>query len=270
MTSIGAKRTLQPIAMTDKWNPTQYERFRDERSQPFFDLMSLVEPRPGMRAVDLGCGTGSLTQLLHLKLGAAETIGLDSSSAMLAKAAGLTGAGLQFKEADIAEFSASAEFDLVLSNAALHWLPDHPSLLARLTAALKPAGQIAIQVPANDDHPTHVIAAEMARRAPYQEALGGYERQWPVLAPEAYAQLLYRLGYNRQSVRLQVYGHFLDSRQGVVEWVKGTLLTDYEKRLPEELFSQFLVEYRQRLFERVEDTRPYFYPFKRILFWASL
>ena len=72
-----------------------------------------------------------------------------------------------------------------------------------------------------------------------------------------------------QHVRLQVYAHRLARRDDVVEWVKGTLLTDYEKRLPPELFARFLARYRERLLPRLSDRRPYFYPFKRILIWAT-
>lgn len=256
--------------MSDKWNPEQYERFRDERSQPFFDLMALVEARPAMRVVDLGCGTGELTRLLHQTLKADATLGLDASAAMLARSQAFAGDGLRFEQRDIDEFTAAGEFDLIFSNAALHWLQNHDALLARLTRALKPGGQLAVQMPANNDHPTHTIAAELAQQSPFREAMQGYARDWPVLKPEAYAALLYRLGFGRQSVRLQVYGHVLDSREGVIEWVKGTLLTDYEKRMPAELFAEFMRQFRERLFERLEDTRPYFYPFKRILLHAQL
>ena len=55
----------------DVWNPSQYDRFRDERSQPFFDVLGFVRPRPKMRVVDLGCGTGELTRALHHRLEAA-------------------------------------------------------------------------------------------------------------------------------------------------------------------------------------------------------
>src|ERR1051325_6291746 len=150
----------------DRWNPEQYERFRNERSQPFFDLMALVDARPAMRVVDLGCGTGELTQVLHNALKASETLGLDSSAAMLARSEKLAGSNLRFEQRDIAEFVAAGEYDLVFSNAALHWLEGHEALLARLTAALKPDGQLAVQVPANDDHPTHLVAAELARQTP--------------------------------------------------------------------------------------------------------
>src|SRR5207302_6197694 len=68
------------------WNPEHYNQFKNERAQPFWDLVSLIDPRPHMRIADLGCGTGELTRALHEELQARETIGIDDSSSMLAKA----------------------------------------------------------------------------------------------------------------------------------------------------------------------------------------
>ena len=262
----------RPPRSAPDWNPEQYNRFRDERARPFYDLIDLVELRPAMRAVDLGCGTGELTRELHHRVDARETIGIDSSPAMLAESDAFAGDGLSFREGDIAAFPATPDvgtFDLLFSNAALHWLPDHEALLARLAQSLTPSGQMAVQVPANHDHPSHLIAAAVAAESPFREALAGYTRQSPVLAPEAYAALLDRLGFAAQTVRLQVYGHHLAGREEVIEWVRGTLLTDYEKRLPAELWPRFLDRYQERLLPELTDTHPYFYPFKRILFWAT-
>ena len=254
----------------DAWDPAQYERFRDERARPFFDLLALVRPRPGMRVVDLGCGTGELTARLHRELAAGETLGLDRSEAMLAKARPRAEGGLRFAAGDIAAFAERAAWDLVFSNAALHWVDDHAALFARLTAALRPEGQLAVQMPANFDHPSHVVAAEVAGEAPFRDALGGRARAGQtVLPPEEYARLLERLGYAEQHVRLQVYGHRLAARDEVVEWVKGTLLTDYQRRLPPELYARFEARYRERLLPALEDTRPYFFTFKRVLLWAQ-
>jgi trans-aconitate 2-methyltransferase len=259
---------VTPSPSTD-WNPEQYGRFQGERAQPFFDLLDLVQPRPGMRVVDLGCGTGGLTQELHRRLEARETTGIDNSPAMLAKSVVCAGDGLSFQPGDIGAFTSEGDYDLVFSNAALHWIPDHEALLSRLVAALTESGQLAVQVPANDDHPSHATAVEVAREAPFREALSGHVRQSPVLAPEVYATLLNRLGCKQQHVRLQVYAHELGSPEAVVEWVRGSVLTDYERRLPAELWPRFLERYRERLLPRLADTRPFFYPFKRILFWAS-
>ena len=90
----------------------------------------------------------------------------------------------------------------------------------------------------------------------------------PMLDIDWYAEMLHRAGFTQQSVRMNVYPHYLDSREGVVEWCKGTLLTDYQKRLSEEDFGRYLDDYSARLIPRLEDRKPYFFPFKRILMWG--
>lgn len=253
----------------DAWNPAQYERFRDERTQPFHDLVALVRRAPEMRVVDLGCGTAELTRRLHEALGARETLGIDASPAMLERARAQAGAGLRVEEGDIAEFRADGAFDLVFSNAALHWVPGHEELFRRLADALTPEGQLAVQVPANFDHASHTVAAAVAAEEPFRAALGGVPHRNAVLAPEAYAGLLHRLGFRAQHVRLQVYAHVLAEPAGVVEWVRGTLLTAYERRMPAELFDAFLRRYRERLLAELGDVRPYLFTFKRILMWGD-
>lgn len=253
------------------WRPEQYEKFRDERSAPFLDLMSLVKSVPGGRVVDLGCGTGELTRALHEYTAAAETVGVDNSETMLAKSAAFAGGGLRFELGEVESWESGRPgegFDLVFSNAALQWVNGHADLFPRLIRAVAPGGQIAIQMPANNDHPSHMTAHWVASQEPFRSYLGGYVRSWPVMAPEWYAGLLDREGFGEQSVRLQVYGHRLASREGVVEWVRGTLLTDYEKRMTAEQYAEFLAAYRAKLMPLLEDREPYFYAFKRVLLWG--
>jgi len=253
--------------MPDAWSPAQYERFRAERAQPFWDLAALVEPRTGMRVADLGCGTGELTAELHHKLGARETLGVDSSAAMLARAP--QAPGLRFEQQDVALFEPREKLDLVFSNAALHWVPDHPALLQRLTSALAPGGQLAVQMPMADELVTHRTAHALARSPEFKLLLGGFERRSPLLEPTRYAAWLHRLGYARQHVRVVVYTHLLESREEVVEWVRGALLTEYQKRLAPPDWERFLLRYRQLLIPQLEDERPFFLAYPRILFWGA-
>lgn len=250
---------------SDTWNPEQYARFANERSRPFFDLLDLIAPIPGGRAVDLGCGPGDLTRALHERTGARETLGVDSSEAMLAKAAVHAGGGVRFERGDLATFALAEPFDLVFSNAAYQWVPDHPALLARLTRVVRAGGQLAFQVPDNFDHDSHRAAEDVAAQEPFARALAGSAHPRHVLAPEAYAAILNRLGYEDLTIRLNVYGHLLDSRVGVVAWVEGSLLSEYRRRLSTELYAQFLERYRARLFAMVPDERPFFFTFRRIL-----
>ena len=250
--------------MTDTWDPTQYRRFEAERDQPFHDLLSLLAPVPGGTVVDLGCGDGRLTAIAHRALGASSTLGIDSSPAMLASTPG--DAGLTFELGDIGAWTAPASFDVVVANAALHWLPDHRDVLARWVAALRPGGQLAVQVPANADHPSHRVVGEVTAE------LGIDVEPDPVAAnvlrPEAYAAILDGLGAVEQDVRLQVFVHHLPSSAEVVEWVKGTTLTRVRRATDDPGYERFLAAYRTRLLAEIGDRAPYTYLFKRILSWA--
>ena len=243
------------------WDVDQYERFKNERAQPFRDLAALIEPRPNMRIIDLGCGTGELTRELHKQFAASETLGIDSSESMLQKAS--PSGTLHFQLGDIESYTSELPVDLVFSNAALHWIPDHERLFTRLMPLLAPDGQLAIQMPANHDHPSHRIAAELAT------SFGIAPRTVNILAPETYADLLHRLGFKRQHVRLQVYGHVLPSTRDVIEWTKGSTLTPYREALSAELYEEFLTEYTDQLVAALGDVSPYFYTFKRVLIWAT-
>ncbi|HEY3095278.1 MAG TPA: methyltransferase domain-containing protein, partial [Acidimicrobiia bacterium] len=198
-------------------------------------------------------------------------VGIDNSPSMLERAKPSAGDGVRFEQGDIATWDPEP-YDLVFSNAALHWLPDHRRLLGRLTEALPPGGQLAVQVPANADHPSHTVGMDVARESPFLEALAADPPPDPatrVLAPEAYAEVLDELSFGEQHVRLQVYPHHLASSADVVEWVKGTHLTFFRARLSDGLYDAFLERYRRRLLEVIGEREPYLYTFKRILFWGQ-
>ncbi len=192
------------MTASQAWDPGQYAGFERERAQPFYDLAALVEREEALHVVDLGCGTGALTAWLHRELGAAETLGLDASETMLASCAQHATATLRFERADIRDWQPERAFDLVLSSAALQWIEDHESLWPRLVAALRPGGQVAVQMPLNEDHPSHVVARALAHEDPYREHLDGYTGRFPTLKPERYLTLLRELGFERTHVRLQI------------------------------------------------------------------
>ncbi|CAN5417710.1 trans-aconitate 2-methyltransferase [soil metagenome] len=257
------------------WDPERYGRFARERAQPFHDLCDLVEQgatAPIVSAVDLGCGSGELTVLAAERFAIGSLLGVDSSPEMLDAARSLDQHRVRFELGDIGSWTSQADHDLVVANASLQWVPDHPAVLRRWAAALRPGGQLAVQVPSNADHPSHLAAADVAEREPFRSAMDGSPPRDPVaanvLAPESYAELLHDLGFEREHVRLQVYGHLLGSSAEVVEWTRGTTLTRFFDRLPPEMHERFVDAYRTELLARIGRRSPYFYPFKRILMCA--
>ena len=259
------------------WSPAQYRKFADERRKPFVDLLDLVEVPPGglARGVDLGCGPGELTALAAARLGVDRLVGIDNSPTMLAAAGEHRSEHCEFVEGDLAAWTSGHDHDLVLSSAALHWVPDHAGVLARWTAALAPGGQLAVQVPANADAVPQQLANGVASRPHFADAFGPAGPPPDpvadnVLLPEQYSTVLHSLGFEEQHVRLQVYAHVLSDSRAVVEWVKGSTLLRFQKALPADVFAQFLDEYERRVVDVLGDGEPYFYPFKRILMRATL
>lgn len=226
----------------------------------------MIAVRPGLRVLDLGCGTGEITSRLAALLPDSDVLGIDNSPAMLERALPLTRPGLRFELRSIE--SVDGRWDLVFSHAALHWVENHEVLIPRLVALLRPGGQLAVQLPSNHHHFTQTVIPEVASRPPFRGALGGWIRRSPVLTVDRYAEILYETGARDLQVMERAYVHLLPDADAVAEWMAGTTLVPYLARLPEELREPFRASYRDRLRARW-PTGPVLFTFRRILFAAT-
>jgi len=248
------------------WNPTDYRRFASERSAPFEDLIGLVRVRPNARVIDLGCGTGELTARLRDAVPGADILGIDSSQQMLERAAEHVRPGVRFAQATVEE--TVGRFDLIFSNAALHWVADHSALFARLFAMLEPGGQLVVQMPARRRPAAYSSILDVARSEPHRTALGGFEAPWPVLAIEEYAELLGTLGARDVTALDKVYLHLLRDADALAEWQAGTALLPYKQRLSPDAYREFESELRARLRERW-PAGPVRFAFRRSIIAAT-
>jgi len=249
------------------WSPEQYHKFHEERAAPFEDLIALGSFRPGMKIVDLGCGTGELTAKVATLSPGSDTVGIDSSASMLEKARPLARAGLRFVLGRIEDWEdPRGEHDLVFSHATLQWIDGHDALFAKLARALAPGGQLLVQMPSNHGHVSHQAVRELASTSPWKEALGGFCRVSPVEPIDVYAERLHALGLERPTVMEKVYGHVLEDGRGVLEWIKGTLLVPYLERLGAR-GPGFLDALGERL-DVVCPGKPYYFAFRRTLIAA--
>jgi trans-aconitate 2-methyltransferase len=246
------------------WNPNQYHKFQAERSAPFYDLLALVDVRPNLKVIDLGCGTGELTSQLADKLPNSDVTGLDSSPQMLEKAAAFASPNLRFELGDQSQLT--GEWDLIFSNAALQWTENHAELIPNLFNKLLPGGQIAVQIPSNHNHISHQIYRETAGEDMFKFILQGFQRYAPVLAIEDYARIFFNCGAEHIVVFEKAYAHVLEDSDAVVEWISGTALVPYFERLGKHK-DEFVDSIRKKMRAAMPDS-PVFYPFKRILFSA--
>ena len=249
----------------DGWSPEAYGRFKGHRTAPFDDLLRLVSPCPGGTVLDLGCGTGVLTATAHERLQAHETLGLDSSEAMLSSGTPRR-AGLSFAREDIASELPSRTFDRVISNSAFNWIPSHASYWPRVASLVKAGGELAVQMPSNPDSAFSQCALEVAEA--FKAELGGFTYRSPVERPAFYAELLARDGRVAESkVGTWLYPQLHESSDGIAAFAQGGLLSAYRARLQPADFERFVDAYRKALRARLGDG-PVFFPFQRVFVWA--
>ena len=260
----------QAASASQRWDPKQYERFRDERARPFFDLLGRVPDGPVWRVADLGCGTGELTRTLLERWPQATVWGVDSSQEMLARAAEAPASPrLHFVRADLAVWEPEAPLDSIVSNAALQWLPDHGALLGRLAGLLSPEGALAVQIPYHDrrEGVFHELD-ELVLEPPWRERLRSAARRPSIETPAFYAERLLGLGLEIEMWET-VYHHRMESASGIVEWVKGTALRPLLAALTPPEQAEFLDALRARV-ARLHPSGPHgiFFLFRRLFFVA--
>ena len=252
------------------WNPETYLRFADQRGRPFFDLLARVGAESPRRVVDLGCGPGNLTQHLIRRWPDAIVEGLDNSPEMVAAA---RERGVVARVGDVATFVLPDDTDVVVSNAALQWIPGHPELLVRWAELLDPAAWVAVQVPGNFDAPSHAAIRTLAEREPWSKILGDFRFRSPkvVETPVRYAELLAEAGCD-VDVWETTYIHELTGENPVLAWITGTALTPVRDQLTDEQWQEFRAELIPMLDEsypvRADGTT--YFPFRRIFVVAQV
>ncbi len=250
------------------WNPNQYLKFAAPRLQPAIDLLARVPLANPQTVYDLGCGAGNVTRLLALRWPAAAITGVDDSTPMLAKAA-VEAPGLNWVQQSVADWRAPQPADLIYSNAALHWLPDHSTLFPSLLNQLAPGGVLAVQMPRNFDAPSHRLIDDTVRAGPWRSRLEPMLRPSPVAEPGFYYD-----GLAQHAGRLDIweteYLQVLEGTDPVKEWTKGTWLKQFLDALDEGDRMAFEADYATRLrhaYPMRSDGRTLF-PFRRLFMVA--
>ncbi|BCL28396.1 trans-aconitate 2-methyltransferase [Streptomyces aurantiacus] len=245
-----------PAAPTPTWDPGQYLRHASHRARPFAELLARVPALPGdpARIADLGCGPGNVTVQLAERWPAAYITGYDNSPEMLAGAeahAGPTAGGgrLDFAHADLTDWAPTGTYDLIVSNAALQWVPGHLEAFGSWLDAVAPGGAFAFQVPDNIDAPLHTLMRELAASARWRGRLAGVLRRADsVHAPLVYLDRLARLGCE-VDVWETTYMQVLAGEDAVLDWSKGTGMRPVLTALADdpEASAAFTAEYRDLL-----------------------
>lgn len=249
------------------WNSNLYLKFKQQRTQPAIDLVSRIHTLTPNKIVDLGCGPGNSTAVLHSAFPNAYILGIDNSQNMIDKAKE-EHSELSFRLCDA--HGLDGGYDLIFSNACLQWIPDHKELLPELMGKLSDGGTLAVQIPCNGNEPLYRIASEVAADSKW-----GFQNivlePNGVLSSEEYFNILSDCS-SSFDIWETVYYHALPSHQALIDWMKGTRLRPYLNALSEEQ----AVLFEKEILDRATEAYPVMkngtvvLKFRRLFFTASL
>ncbi len=250
------------------WNPMEYLRFRNERTQPSIDLVNRIRmDRPPRTILDIGCGPGNSSQVLLERWPDARLTGVDNSPAMIEKAQ----RNFPHQEwilADASEYVPPADFDLVFSNAAIQWIPNHRALIAKMAGMLSAEGVLAFQVPRFNEMAISRIIDSVCRSKRWRKATERCARLFAYHDAGFYYDLL---SGQLKSVDIweTAYYHIMESHLSIVEWLRSTAIRPYLDAIGSENdaedFEADLLDGIKRAYHARSDGRVFF-PFKRLFF----
>ena len=254
-------------AMTT-WEPQTYLRYADIRFRAGLDLIARIPKHAYTVIYDLGCGTGHLTRILADTFPSATITGVDSSPEMLAEAR-REFPQIPWHQADIRTWRPQQPADLLYTNAALQWVPDHEHLLPSLLKQLRPGGVFAMQIPRHFESPSHLELKEMVLQSPNRAKLE------PLLLattppPQGYWRWLSPHTRNLD-IWETIYLQVLDGPDPVVNFMKGTALRPFLSALSEKEGAEFLADFAARMARAYppEANGQTLFPFRRLFLVAQ-
>jgi trans-aconitate 2-methyltransferase len=259
------------------WQSEQYLKFEEERTRPCRDLAANIHAADPRRVIDLGCGPGNSTAVLAQRWPSASIAGLDNSQDMLNRAR-KQNPDCEWIHADITAWlsepavDSGLPYDVVFSNAALQWVPDHGGIFPRLMSRVAEGGCLAVQMPANIDAPAHQQMRDLAGSDAWRDRFPeGGVREWYVHGVNFYYDVLASVT-SRIDLWETTYFHVLQNVEAIAEWYRGTGLRPFLDHLSSEAerlaFVWDYVELIRPEYPERADGRVLF-PFKRLFLVAS-
>ena len=246
------------------WNASHYLKYGDQRTRAAADLVARINLDSPTTIADLGCGPGNSTQLLRDRWPNADVIGIDNSTDML-RSAQQTYPDQNWLLADVSKWSPDSSLDLIYSNAALQWIPNHQTLMQHLIATVSPDGALAFQIPSSTYATIRTLIHEISRDSAWNERMQRPRKALTMETPAFYYDVL-----ASNSTRLDIweteYSHIMESKDAIIDWISSTglrpflaVLTDDRER------NTFLTELHNRVDDAYESRADgkVLYPFRR-------
>lgn len=243
-----------------KWNAGLYDDKHNFVFKFGEDVVQLLNPRQGERILDLGCGTGYLSNLIAQA--GARVIGIDRSTAMVERARAAY-PDLDFRVLSATDFHFDTPFDAVFSNATLHWVLDKATAIDNIYHALRPGGRLVLEMGGKGNVEEIIVATRkvLTRHHYYGNAA---IQVWYFPSLGEYTTLLEKRGF-----RIQFAAHFdrltklQDADNGIKDWLRMFCNTFF-KDIPETEIDTILGEIQETLKPTHYNNHTWFADYKRL------
>lgn len=250
------------------WNPDHYLKFRNERTQPSIDLVNRIniDFTPG-NIIDVGCGPGNSSQVLVRRWPECRLVGIDNSETMIAKAKTDYPAS-EWILANASSFISDKKFDIVFSNAAIQWIPDHKLLLKNFNGLLTGRGVMAVQIPLFWDMPVGKAIRAVSAESHWLKLTEGVDQLFEIHDPYYYFDIITEM-FSAVDMWKTSYMHVLDSHQAILDMIRSTGLRPYYEKIGNE---KEIAEFEQEVFIDMQVDYPLqlngkvLFPFERLFF----
>lgn len=203
-------------------------------------LISEIPMNGSESILDIGCGDGVLSKELSVLVPNGKVTGIDASVGMIQTAKKLETANLAFICLDINDMKYKNAFDIIFSNAALHWVKDHKKLLRKSFFALKPNGMLAWNFAGNGNCATFFDTVRKVMDMPsYQDFFSSFEWPWYMPDKDDYRRLIEKAGFRQFDVSEENADRYFPNSDEMIKWIDQPSIVPFLKYLPEDKKDNF-------------------------------
>jgi len=242
--SISDLKLRPPPAQPAKWNAADYAANSVVQQTWARELIARLDLRGGEHVLDVGCGDGKITAEIARALPRGSATGVDASRQMIefARKSFPTSeiSNLKFQIMDARKIKFSRRFDLIFSNAALHWVDDHQAILRGMASVLKPGGRLIVSCGGKGNAQDVFVALRPEMRLKrWRDFFRRMPKPYFFYSPADYEKWLPRAGFKTLNIQLAPKDATCDGRDGFAAWLRTTWLP-YAQRVPEALRAEFI------------------------------
>lgn len=256
---------------TFEFNGEKYKKASKHQKEWGNSLISELSLSGNEEILDLGCGDGGLTEQLAQLVPNGRILGIDASEGMIATAQKRVKSNLAFMQMDINTLDFENRFDVIFSNAALHWVNDHEKLLKNSFRALKDKGVILWDF-AGDGNCSNFFAVvrEKIQSEKYKQYFNDFEWPWYMPTKTDYEKILAHSDFSTYSITEINRDRFFSNTDEMVKWIDQPSIVPFIRLVPDEMKADFRDDIIKSMLERtLQADGTCFETFRRIHIKAS-